>query len=97
MTQPEYVPIVPGDRVLAQDQDTGELSYKIVLRCTVRPSAKLIRIQVAGDVSGEEKELLRFDCFDQNPHYHYAPRERNERIPMDKTTAGNPVVSSGAA
>src|SRR5437763_485018 len=48
-------------------------------------------IQVMGDVSGAEKELLRFDCFDQSPHYHYAPLEKNERRDMDKTTAGNPV------
>jgi len=48
-------------------------------------------IQVMGQASGAEKELLRFDCFDQAPHYHYAPLEKNERRDMDKTTAGNPV------
>jgi hypothetical protein len=48
-------------------------------------------IQVVGDVAGQEKELLRFDCFDQEPHYHYAPLEKNERRFLDKTTAGNPV------
>ena len=37
------------------------------------------------------KELLRFDCFDQEPHYHYAPLEKNERRFLDKTTAGNPL------
>jgi hypothetical protein len=34
---------------------------------------------------------LRFDCFDQRPHYHYAPDGKNERHDMDKTTAGNAV------
>lgn len=34
----------PGDRVLAQDQETGELAYKVALRTTVRPPAKMIRI-----------------------------------------------------
>jgi len=48
-------------------------------------------IQVVGDVAGTETELLRFDCFDQLPHYHYAPTGRNERIFLDKTTAGNPI------
>jgi len=48
-------------------------------------------IQVQGDVAGAEKELLRFDCFDQSPHYHYAPLEKNERRDIDKTTAGNPI------
>jgi hypothetical protein len=48
-------------------------------------------IHVMGSVGGEVKELLRFDCFDQAPHYHYAPLEKNERLFLDKTTAGNPL------
>ena len=48
-------------------------------------------IQVMAEVSGKETELLRFDCFDQAPHYHYAPKEKNQRFMMDKTTAGNPI------
>jgi hypothetical protein len=50
-----------------------------------------VSLQVVGEVDGKLSELLRFDCFDQNPHYHYDPEGRNERYPMDKTTAGNPV------
>ena len=38
-----------GDRVLAQEQDTGELAYKLVLRTTLRPSAKTVRIKTADD------------------------------------------------
>jgi len=41
--------IKPGDRVLAQDQDTGELAYKIVLTTTLRPPAKMLQINVGGD------------------------------------------------
>jgi hypothetical protein len=48
-------------------------------------------IHVMGDASGETKELLRFDCFDHVPHYHYAPLEKNERLNLDKVAAGNPV------
>jgi hypothetical protein len=50
-----------------------------------------VSIQVVGNVEGHEKELLRFDCFDQRPHYHYDPENKNERFDLDKTTAGNPV------
>jgi hypothetical protein len=50
-----------------------------------------VSLQVVSNVEGEEKELLRFDCFDQNPHYHYDPDGRNVCFDMDKTTAGNPV------
>lgn len=48
-------------------------------------------IQVLGHVEGQEKELLRFDCFDQRPHYHYDPENTNKRFNIDKTTAGNPI------
>jgi len=40
--------IEPGDLVLAQDVDSGELKYKAVLRRTVRPPSPLLKIS-AGD------------------------------------------------
>jgi hypothetical protein len=39
----------PGDRVLAQDQETGELAYKAVVRTTIRPPTKMIRIKAGSD------------------------------------------------
>ena len=50
-----------------------------------------VSIEVVGQAGGKETELLRFDCFHQDPHYHYGPENRNERIMLDKTTAGNPI------
>jgi pretoxin HINT domain-containing protein/HEAT repeat protein len=38
-----------GDRVLAQGQNTGELTYKAVMRTTVRPPAKMVRIDAGSD------------------------------------------------
>jgi hypothetical protein len=38
--------IRPGDRVLSQNQDTGELAYKVVLTKTLRPPTEMVRIQV---------------------------------------------------
>jgi hypothetical protein len=38
-----------GDRVLAQNIDTGELAYKPVLRTTVRPARQLVRLQIADE------------------------------------------------
>jgi hypothetical protein len=40
-----------GDRVLAQDPQTGELAYKPVLRTTIRPVGRLTRIHLLGDES----------------------------------------------
>jgi hypothetical protein len=44
-----------------------------------------------GNVDGKETELLRFDCFDNAPHYHYAPEQQNVRIMLDPTVTGNPL------
>ncbi len=30
-------------------------------------------VRVYGDVDGKSVQLLRFDCFRKNPHYHYDP------------------------
>ena len=51
-TETGIVPIEsirPGDRVLAQDQDTGELAYKVVLTTTLRPPAKMVEIKAGGE------------------------------------------------
>jgi len=48
-------------------------------------------VQVYAEVEGKDTEILRFDCFDQDPHYHYGPENLNIRLFMDKTTAGNPL------
>ena len=47
-------------------------------------------VQVFGQAEGQDTEILRFDCFDQMPHYHYGPANHNIRLNMDKTTVGNP-------
>jgi hypothetical protein len=42
--------ITVGDRVLARDMATGNLSYRPVLRPTVRPATSTIEIKLEGDV-----------------------------------------------
>jgi len=49
-------------------------------------------VQVYSSIDGEDTEILRFDCFDQTPHYHYGPENHNIRLNMDKTTAGHPLA-----
>ena len=48
-------------------------------------------LQVIGNVGGKETEILRFDCFDNVPHYHYGPEKKNERILLDQTITGNTI------
>jgi hypothetical protein len=38
-----------GDRVLSQNPDTGELAYKPVLRTTLRPPARLVKVVFDGE------------------------------------------------
>lgn len=50
-----------------------------------------LSVQVYGQVDGRDTEVLRFDCFDQDPHYHYGPENENIRYHMDKATVGHPL------
>ena len=45
--------IQAGDMVLSQDEATGELDYKVVLRTTIRPEEELIRVH-----TGEESFMV---------------------------------------
>lgn len=48
-------------------------------------------IQVAAEIDGREAEILRFDCFDRDAHYHYGPEKMNHRIMLDPIMAGNSI------
>ena len=57
-----------------------------------------LAIHVLADLAGtpgkhytEETELLAFDCFRDDPHYHYGPRNKNHRIFFDKTLVPDPL------
>lgn len=69
--------------------DAGAVTFALQYRALMADQG--VCLQVLGEVDGQCTELLRFDCFDQQPHYHYAPMGTNERWQMDKTTAGNPI------
>jgi hypothetical protein len=69
--------------------DAGTVTFALQYRALMPDQG--VSIQVVGDAGGKETELLRFDCFDQRPHYHYDPDHKNERYDLDKTTAGNPI------
>jgi len=58
-----------------------------------------LALHVLGDVGGskgkayvEETELLAFDCFWNNAHYHYGPRNKNHRINWDLTVIDDPLA-----
>ena len=50
-----------------------------------------VTIRVMANLKGKETELLRFDCFDDAPHYHYGPDGPDERLMLDYTAEGDPI------
>ena len=68
-----------GDPVI----EAGNIRFGLEMR-TVEPDGGPA-IHVLADVADQEIELLAFDCFRINPHYHYGPRYKNERIFIDTT------------
>jgi hypothetical protein len=70
--------------------DAGAVSVAMGYRKEIMDDQGLC-LQVYSEVDGKDTEILRFDCFDQAPHYHYGPENHNVRLFMDKTTAGNPL------
>jgi len=69
--------------------EAGPISFAMNYRALM-PDQGLC-LQVYSEIDGKDTEILRFDCFDQVPHYHYGPENHNIRLNMDKTTAGNPL------
>ncbi len=48
-------------------------------------------VGTTGDAYAEETEILAFDCFRDEPHYHYGPRNKNHRYYWDKTIIPDPL------
>jgi len=53
-----------------------------------------VSLHVFAEQDGEERELLRFDCFVEDPHYHYVSwREHtNDMVHIDPIADGDPLV-----
>ena len=50
-----------------------------------------VSLHVFGTTDSEELEYLRFDCFDEDPHYHYVSHARrtNEMVHLDPAAHGD--------
>jgi len=65
-----------------------DLVLQVELRSLGSTGGATLRIGPVGD-GPEALEWLRFDCFDENPHWHLAPSERDEIHPLAR--ADDPV------
>ena len=45
-----------------------------------------------GDVDGADTQILRFDCFEETPHYHYAPDGMDAYHFMDRAVTPDVVA-----
>ncbi len=74
----------------------GAVTFGLVYRTNVGTmSDEGICIHVYGnELEGADKELLRFDCFRMNPHYHYRNKtvDKNIRLELDFTAEGDPLA-----
>ena len=70
--------------------DAGSVEFAMSYRKEIMDDQGLC-VQVYSEIDGKDTEILRFDCFDQAPHYHYGPENHNIRLHLDKTTSGNPL------
>lgn len=49
-------------------------------------------VRVYSKVDGEDVQLLRFDCFRKNPHYHYDPSGKNDHRNLDKESVPDSIA-----
>jgi len=75
-----------------QDLEIGGLTFRIEYRTQGQDRGPAIR--VFGDVDGTPRQVLRFDCFEDDPHYHYDPTGRNLKFSLDELTMGCPLEFS---
>ena len=66
-------------------QEVGRFKFDISYR-RMRGDQGL-SIRVSGPVADEQRELLRFDCFDNSPHYHVEVYGKNDITAIDDDDA----------
>jgi hypothetical protein len=49
-------------------------------------------VRVFGEVDGRNVQLLRFDCFEKDPHYHYDPDGKDFHLHLNPETVPDPVA-----
>lgn len=49
-------------------------------------------VRVYGEVDGKDIQLLRFDCFQKDPHYHYDPSGKNDQRHLDKASVPDSIA-----
>lgn len=73
--------LYPGEKAAPSTGDdvlVGRFTFRVVYR--LAGSDEGLAIHIFGPVGGCEEEVLRFDCFRDQPHYHLGWSYRDERF-----------------
>jgi len=70
--------------------EASGLRFAVDYRTTGNDRGPSLRIY--GDVDGKSTQLLRFDCFDHEPHFHYDPQGKNNRIFLNTGRVSDPIA-----
>jgi hypothetical protein len=73
-----------------QDFVAGALRFNVQYRKA--GSDRGPAVMVYGDVDGRAVQLLRFDCFENGPHYHYDPDGKNYVLKLSRETVPDLVA-----
>ena len=79
-----------ADRDALERIEAGGLSFAVEYRHVGQEQGP--SVHVFGEVEGSEEEILRFDCFDRTPHYHYGFSYIDQpQVLMDEAAIGDPL------
>ncbi len=80
----------PADREGLDVLTVGSLSFAVEYRHVGEERGP--SVHVFGDVDGADEEVLRFDCFERTPHYHYGFSYIDQPMTLIDTAAvGDPL------
>lgn len=74
----------PPDLTDATESTVGPYTLALVYRHITNDEGPTVHI--FGPVNGEEREILRFDCFRNGPHYHKGISYLDEPVTMIEST-----------
>ena len=79
-----------ADRASLDLLTAGDLAFAVAYRHA--GSEQGPAVHVFGPVNGADEEILRFDCFDRTPHYHYGFSYLDQpMVHIDTAAVGDPL------
>ncbi len=75
---------------MSQSFDVGGVHLEVEYR--VFGSDRGPAVKVFEEVEGKRVQLLRFDCFEKDPHYHFDSIGKDDKRDLDKGEVPDPVA-----